>query len=416
VELWAATAALRTGAPYPYQELDRIWKTVLLHQFHDILPGSSIAWVHREAAATYRQTIAELEELRASAQRVLAGEGDQELVFNATPGEWHGVPALGASPVATRHEPTAVHRDGTDLVLDNGLLRVRVDGRGLLSGVRDLTVDREVLPAGTVANLLQLHPDRPIAFDAWNVDDYYRNQVTDLREASSVELIAGPGEGPACVRVVRGFGASRLVQHIRLSPGSRVIEFDCEVDWQESERLLKVAFPVDVHTDHATAQVQYGHLSRPTHANTSWDAARFEICAHRFLQVGEGGYGVALVNDSTYGHDVTRHPGQSGGTYSTVRLSLLRSPSYPDPHADRGPHTMRYGMVCGADIGAAVREGYRMNLPAQVIRGGADVAPLLSVDNDAVVVEAVKLADDRGGDLVVRLYESLGGSARARLT
>jgi alpha-mannosidase len=412
VELWAATATARTGTPYPYEDLDRIWKTVLLHQFHDILPGSSIAWVHREAAETYHRIIAELTELRTRAQRELAGEGDRDLVFNATPQAWNGVSALGAAPAATGDRPATSAADGSGFVLDNGLVRVRVDERGLVVSVRDLVADREVLPPGTVANLPQLHADRPVKFDAWDVDDFYRDLVTDLTGATTVRRL----EGDAAVEVVREFGASRLVQRVRLTPGSRTVEFEAEVDWQESERFLKVAFPVDVHTGQATAEIQYGHLSRPTHSNTSWDAARFEICAHRFLHVGDAAYGVALVNDSTYGHDVTRHERPGGGTYSTVRLSLLRSPSFPDPGTDRGGHVLRYGLVCGADIGAAVREGYRMNLPPRVVRGGADVAPLVSVDNDAVVVEAVKLADDRSGDLVVRLYESLGGAARVRLS
>jgi alpha-mannosidase len=405
VELWASTASVRSGFDYPYEELDRIWKTVLLHQFHDILPGSSIAWVHREAAETYRRIIGELEELRDAAQRALAGSGDRPLFFNATPSGWNGVPALGAA-VSTVDSIVPVR----DLVLDNGLVRVQVDQRGLVVSVRDLEAGREVLPAGTVANLPQLHPDRPVAFDAWDVDAFYRNHVTDLTDC--VGVTAKDGE----IRVERVFGDSSLVQTIRLAPGSRVVEFGAEVDWQESEVFLKLAFPVDVHTGQSSAQVQYGHVTRPTHANTSWDAAKFEICAHRFLHLGDSGYGVALVNDSTYGHDVTRHPRPGGGTYSTMRLSLLRSPSFPDPHADRGPHSMRYGLVVGAGIADAVREGYRMNLPGRVVQGGDDVAPLVRVDNEAVVVEAVKLADDRGGDLVVRLYESLGASAAVRIT
>jgi alpha-mannosidase len=409
VELWSATAAVRGLADYPYADLDRLWKVVLLHQFHDILPGSSIAWVHREAAETYRRTIAELEELRARAQRALAGEGDRELVFNATPSRWNGVAALGAAPAEAPARDGGVRPDGTDLVLDNGLVRVRVDERGLVTSVRDLVAGREVLPAGTVANLPQLHADRPVRFDAWDVDDFYRDLVTDLTEATTVATIVEPaGTG---IRVVRHFGASTLVQEIRLGPGRRTVEFTADVDWQESERFLKVAFPVDVHTLRSTAEIQFGHLSRATHSNTSWDAARFEIVAHRWLHVGDASYGVALVNDSTYGHDVTRHERAGGGTYSTVRLSLLRSPSFPDPDTDRGRHHLRYGLVCGADIATSVREGYRMNLPPRVVTGGADVAPLLTVDNDAVVVEAVKLAEDRGGDLVVRLYESLGGAA-----
>jgi alpha-mannosidase len=321
------------------------------------------------------------------------------------------VSALGAAPAAAPADRVTVEPDGAGFLLRNGVLAVRVDGRGLVTGIRDLVADREVLPAGQVANLLQLHPDLPTGFDAWNVDDFYRNSRTDLTEADSVTA-----DGPDRIRVTRRFGASSVTQTIALRPGSRTVLFGCQVDWHEREAFLKAAFPVDVHTDHATAQIQYGHLSRPTHANTSWDAARFEICAHRFLHVGDAGYGVALVNDSTYGHDVTRTPRTGGGTWSTVRLSLLRAPRYPDPETDQGRHEFRYGLACGAGIPDAVREGYRINLPPAALRGGADVEPLVAVDDPAVVVEAVKLADDRGGDLVVRLYESRGGAARTTLS
>ncbi|MCO5970576.1 alpha-mannosidase [Actinoallomurus soli] len=410
VELWAATAARRGLADYPYEELERLWRTVLLHQFHDILPGSSIAWVHREARETYRRVIAELEVLRDAAQRALAGTGDRELTFNATPHPWAGVPALGAAETGDDGAPVTVTREPDRIVLDNGLVRVGIDGRGLVRSVRDLTADREIVPAGTAANLLQLHPDRPNTFDAWNVDEFYRNRVEDLTTVESLNV-----EGTV-VRVRRSFGSSSAVQTITLAPGSRTVEFGVEVDWRERDRFLKVAVPIDVHTDRATAEIQYGHLTRPTHANTTWDAARFEVCAHRFVHVGEPGYGAAVVNDSTYGHDVTRtlHPG--GGTYSTVRLSLLRAPRYPDPDTDQGAHGFRYGLVCGADLGAAVRAGYRMNLPRRTLSGGGPVEPEVVVDDPAVVVEAVKLADDRSGDLIVRLYESRGARARATVS
>jgi alpha-mannosidase len=443
VELWASAAARRGLAPYPYDELDRLWKTVLLHQFHDILPGSSIAWVHREARETYRRVIGELEALRDTAQRALAGEGGRPLTFNAAPHARDGVPALGAAEADEQDRPVGVTRDGDGVVLDNGLLRVRVDGRGLVTSVRDLAAGgREVVPPGAAANLLQLHPDRPTSFDAWNVDEVYRNRVEDVTGVDALEVEGGtsaaapepgaasaapsaaaPGAGAApaaaTVTVRRTFGASggsRAVQTITLAPGTRTLRFTAEVDWHERERFLKAAFPVDVHTDSATAEIQYGHLTRPTHANTTWDAAKFEVCAHRFVHVGEPGYGAAVVNDSTYGHDITRtaHPG--GGTYSTVRLSLLRAPRYPDPDTDQGPHRFGYGLVCGADTAAAVREGYRINLPPRTLLGAGPVAPEVAVDHPAVVVEAVKLADDRSGDLVVRLYESLGARAGATLT
>ena len=164
--------------------------------------------------------------------------------------------------------------------------------------------------------------------------------------------------------------------------------------------------------DRSAAETQFGHVYRPTHTNTSWDAARFEICAHRWLHVGETGYGVAISNDSTYGHDVTRRPGGSG---TTVRLSLLRAPLFPDPEADQGHHRMTTVLHPGAAIADAVEDGYRTNLPERVVRGAHAAQPLVTVSNPAVVVECVKLAEDRSGDVIVRLYESLGGKARATL-
>jgi alpha-mannosidase len=143
--------------------------------------------------------------------------------------------------------------------------------------------------------------------------------------------------------------------------------------------------------------------------------ARFEVCAHRWVHVAEPGYGAALVNDSTYGHDVTRTSRSDGGTTTTARLSLLRAPRYPDPEADQGEHNLRYALVVGVDIAGAIEAGYDMNLPMAVLTGADDVAPLLTLDSPAVVVEAVKLAEDRSGDVIVRLYEALGGRASARL-
>lgn len=425
-ELWAATAAVRSGFRYPYQELDRLWKTVLLLQFHDILPGSSIAWVHREAEARYARVAEELERIVSAAQAALAGDtsAGTTVVFNAAPHPRDGVPAGGAAPVASGSAEvparpalmSAEPAGGGGFVLDNGLLRVRVDGRGLLVSVYDIAADRETVAPGRAAGLLQLHPDFPNMWDAWDVDHFYRNTVTDLTGVERLELT-----DDGSVRVVRAFGSSRVEQRITLPPGERRLEFDTEVDWHETEKFLKVSFPVDVHADRVAAETQFGHLYRPTHTNTSWDAAKFEACAHRFVHLAEPGWGVALVNDSTYGYDVTRTvrpetAETAGGTTTVLRLSLLRAPRFPDPRTDQGVHRFRYALVPGASIADAVREGYRINLPARRVPGDGTVVPLVSVDDDAVVVSAVKLADDGSGDVVVRLYESLGGRARTRLT
>ncbi|MEV7416776.1 glycoside hydrolase family 38 C-terminal domain-containing protein [Streptomyces sp. NPDC089919] len=417
-ELWSATAAVRVpGFGYPYDALERIWKTVLLHQFHDILPGSSIAWVHREARETYARLAAELTALTAAAQEALAGEGGVPLHFNAAPHARRGVPAGGAGVPAAGGEPvTAAPREGGGYVLANGRLRVEVDGRGLVVSARDLAADREAVAPGGAANLLQVHPDFPNMWDAWDVEEFYRHNVTDLTDRDELAL-AESGPAAATVRVTRSFGASRAVQTLTLRAGAGTLDITTEVDWQETEKFLKAAFPLDVKAEDTAAETQFGHVRRPTHTNTSWEAAKFEICAHRWIHAAEPGWGVALVNDSTYGHDVTRDVRPDGGQTTTVRLSLLRAPRYPDPETDQGVHTLRYALAPGATLGDAVAEGHRINLPERVRTGaGVPVAPLVAVDQDAVVVETVKLAEDRSGDVVLRIYESRGGRARAVLT
>ncbi len=414
-ELWAATAAVRLGAEYPYEALDRLWKRVLLNQFHDILPGSSIAWVHKEAERTYAAIADELTGIIEGAQRALAGAGSATVLFNAAPHATDGVAGLGASLTSPTSGTVAVTEAEGGFVLANEAVRIVVDGNGLLASVYDKAADREVIAPGQHGNLLQLHQDLPNQWDAWDVDSFYRNTVTDLTAADEVELARSEPDR-ATVRVVRTFGSSTVRQLLTLRAGSRRIEIDTEVDWHETEKFLKLAFPLDVQADRSTSETQFGHLHRPTHANTSWDAAKFEICAHRWVHVAEPGYGVALTNDSTYGHDVTRSPREGGGSTTTVRASLLRAPRFPDPDTDHGVHRLRHALVPGAEIGDAVVEGYRTNLPIREVSGANAVEPLVVVDNPAVVVEAVKLADDRSGDLVVRLYEANGGRARARLS
>ncbi|MFE7773550.1 alpha-mannosidase [Streptomyces sp. NPDC057445] len=446
-ELWATAAALRVpGYAYPYAELDRLWKTVLLHQFHDILPGSSIAWVHQEAEAEYARVAKELEALTAQALEAVTGAGPAEpWVFNSGPRDraevvrvpavlagvldpglprlsdgsaalFVEVPAAGCAPVtsdAPAQRPVTVTGRRT---LDNGLVRVELAADGTFASVRDLTADREVLAPGGKGNLLRLHTDLPNYWDAWDIDKHYLGHYSDLLE-DSVITVAEHDALIGALRVERTFGkASRIVQTVTVRAGSRRIDIATEIDWHETEKILKAAFPLDVHADRSAAEIQFGHVHRPTHTNTSWEAARFEVYGHRWVHIGEPGYGVAVINDATYGHDVSRTTREEdGGTTTTVRLSLVRAPRVPDPGADQGPHRFTYSLLPGATIEDAVTEGYALNLPLRVGPGGAELAPLVTTDGPSAVVEAVKLADDGSGDVVVRLYESLGGRARTTL-
>jgi alpha-mannosidase len=409
-ELWWATAAARAGADYPYDELDALWQTVLLHQFHDILPGTSIGWVHREAVAEYERVRAGAEDLIRRALEALTGPGSTPMTVNAAAVARSGVPALAVAAGAQPGEPVQlIERDGA-FVLDNGVIRVTVEASGLISSALDLATGREAIAPGGVGNLLQLHQDFPNMWDAWDVDRYYRNSVTDVTTVDAVAA-ARADDGSVRVTVRRSFSASAVTQVLSLAPGARTLVIDQSTDWHETEKFLKVAFALDVRAEHTAAETQFGAHRRVTHTNTSWEAAKFETSMHRFVLVEEPGFGVALVNDSVYGYDTARSSGQ-GGVATTVRLSLLRAPRFPDPQTDQGEQTHRFGLVVGADLATATAEGISMNVPVRTVKGAQEVAPLVTADA-GVVVSSVKLAADRSGDLVVRVYEPVGRRVRA---
>ncbi|MBO9625721.1 MAG: alpha-mannosidase [Microbacterium sp.] len=404
-ELWAATDAVRTGAAYPAAEFDRLWQTVLLHEFHDILPGTSIAWVHREAVEVLSRVLDEARALSDAARRSLAGVGDTELRFDPATG-------AGALVAARADRDVALTEDGGAFRLENDLVSVVVSAEGLITSAVDRASGREAIAEGRAANLFQLHQDFPNMWDAWDIDRYYRNSVDDLTGVSSIS--ASVVDGVAEITVVREFSQSTITQTITLAPGERTVRLRNEVDWHETEKLLKLAFPLDVQASHTEAETQFGYQSRVTHTNTSWEAAKFETSMHRFVLVREQDFGVALVNDSIYGYDTSRDSDDDGVT-TTVRLSLLRAPRFPDPDTDHGRHVITVGLVIGADAGIATAEGIRLNAPATLVRGEREVAPLVSVRGDGIVVSGVKLAADGSGDVIVRVYEALGRRATGAL-
>ena len=416
-EAWCTTAAVRTGAVYPYDELDALWKSVLLLQFHDILPGTAIAWVHREAVAEHERIGREATALIDGALAALAGEGASEVVVNPATSCRSGVPALGAALRPSAPEPPVdLQRvDDGSFVLDNGILRVVIDARGLVVSAIDRVTGREAIAPGRAANLLQLHQDFPNMWDAWDVDRYYRNRVTDLTDVERMTADVDE-DGVARVRLTRRFSQSVLEEDLSLAPGSRTLHLTFATEWHEAEKLLKLAFPLDVRAAESAAETQFGFQRRVTHTNTSWEAAKFETSMHRFVLVDEPGFAVAVVNDSTYGFDLTRvAEGDGSGVVTTVRLSLLRAPRFPDPRTDQGRQTHRVGLVIGTDVREATDEGVALNAPLRRVRGDHGFAPLVTVSRDALV-SVVKPADDRGGDLIVRLYEPAGRRAVAQLT
>ncbi|TMM18965.1 MAG: alpha-mannosidase, partial [Actinobacteria bacterium] len=457
-ELWASLDP-RSWSAYPAQRLERAWKTLLLHQFHDIIPGSGIHWVYEDTARDHAHVAAEAGAVIGDATDALVAAADTRglshpvVVFNAASHDRRELVRLAAGTDADvavgpdgEESPVQVADDGSllfvasvpscgysvyELVsratppsgselavdeshLENSRLCVRWDETGLLTSVWDKSASREVLAPGSRGNVLQVFADYPNFYDAWDVDRFTLDHPVEI---TTLDDLAVTERGPqrASVRLTRSFGSSRITQTISLSAGSARLDFATAVDWRESRRMLKVAFPVDVRSPRATYEIQYGHVERPTHANTSWDLARFEVCAQRWADLSEAGYGVALLNDCKYGYDIQGN---------VMRLSLLRAPGWPDPLADRGPHDFTYALLPHAgDLreGRVVETGYELNVPLRAVTTtphpgtGARQTSFLHVDRPGVVVDAVKKAED-SDVMIVRLYEAWGQRGPARLT
>ncbi|GAB2773172.1 glycoside hydrolase family 38 C-terminal domain-containing protein [Terrabacter koreensis] len=427
-ELAWTLVALRGLGEWPAERLRLVWERLLLLQFHDILPGSAIAWVHREARDDFERLTAELRALVDEALTLLspgsgllnAGPYARREVVDAGPGPvLVDVPALSVGGVVVEQPAHPVAVDGRTLT--NGLVSVTISADGSIESLVDHRHgDRTVLPEGARAAELRLHPDVPAMWDAWDIDKPHSRTWTSPVGVEVSVVESGPLR--AVVEARGTVGRSTFVQRTTVTADSPRVDVEVRVDWRERERALAAYVPVSVLAPHSSADIQFGHLRRPTHENTSWESARHEMVAHRWLHVGEEGWGVALVNEATYGHAVRRSVTDAGEPVTTMRLTLLRSPSFPDPTTDSseevGEQVIRFGIVPGADVAEAVEHGYAVHLPLVGALGSpggqsGSVGPVVEVDDPAVVVEAVKLAEDGSGDVVVRLYESRGGRARS---
>ena len=400
-------------------DLREAWERLCLNQFHDILPGTSVPEVFADARADYAR-IAEIVD-EALARCRLPGGGLS--VANCTP---VGGPRLVTLPPGTAVAHAQDTPDGplilmdcapysltppaplppperldcrlnaTGAVLQNRHLRLELDARGRLTRLHDRDHDREVLAPGRIGNQLQAFEDRPLSWDAWDIDSFFEDRgevVTGLVSMSLEE------EGPlrAALRLEWQYRASTIRQRIMVYAGSRRVDFETEVDWQESHVLLKAAFPVNVFSPSATYEIQWGAIGRRTHRNTSWDYAKFEVPAQRWADLSESDWGVALLNDCKYGYDVRG---------DTMRLTLIKSATSPDPRADRGLHRFTYALLphAGRWERAVGPEAWLLNDACRVVEGRGDGRAFVEADRPGAIVETVKPAED-GDGVVVRLYE-----------
>jgi alpha-mannosidase len=423
LEWLAVAASAHAGYEYPQATLETIWKEMLLYQFHDILPGSSITRVYDESRARYQILLDQTQALYDQAATALISQIDTQGI--TTPvvalntlswdrAEWvHydniwmklGVPAMGY--LAAELTPSPV--DGPVLSadpssLENGDLRITFAADGSISSIYDKTNQREVIADGSAANVLTVYSDPG---DAWDFAfDYAEKPSQRFSLVSAEPSIDGP---QALLHQRWQFGDSTLSQRVILTAGSRRIDFVTEVDWQENAKMLRTSFPLSVRAALATCEIQFGTIQRPTHTNTSWDLAKYEIPAHKWVDLSQRDYGVALLNDCKYGYHVSEN---------TLDLNLLRSPHFPDPVADRAVHQFTYALYphAGDHVeGGVTRAGYELNVPLRLAKTDAHAGTLpattslLSVNAENVIVEAVKKAEDSNAT-ILRLYEAHGAS------
>jgi alpha-mannosidase len=462
-EIWGALGLCRGGGQAPTAKAMRAlaetlrgdWETTLLHQFHDILPGSSIGEVYVDTAQDHARVLAHARQTRDLGLQALAGPladsapvrrvfnslswNRQDVVYVSVPDPGPtavavcanetvpaqivaradglatvavivpAVPAVGATDITIRTGRQA----GTPLkasrqALENSFYRLELGRDGSLTRLFDKRANREVIAAGETANRLQLFQDGPEHEAAWNIHATYALREYAWEGTSSVEIVE---RGPvrAVARVRRTHRKTTVEQDIIIYNNLPRIDFQTRTEWHERQTLLKVAFPLAVRASHATFEVQFGALERPTHRNTSWDEGKFEVCGLRWADLSEGNYGVSLLNDSKYGHDVLGN---------VLRLTLLRGTEFPDPEADQGTHEFTYSLLPHLGdwrTGETVRRAAELNVPLLAMPTAAAQPPasFLRVAGPAIL-ETLKPAED-GDGIILRFYEPNGERGRVEV-
>ena len=449
-EFWSSLG-LGRGLEYDLAKADALWKELLLHQFHDILPGSSIGRVYVEANKAHeaihagaqelldqaidalterkeenavtvwnslsfdRKALVELPEAFGAGARTLEGqavpvqkteEGVKAIVDIPSCGAVSLVPAEAGASGDGAKAAVSVKEEGDGYVLENSQVRAVVDGRGEVVSFVLKESGREY--AAQPMNRFRLYKDVPRLFDAWDIDSNYILQEVKAATEVSVEKV---GEGLEGVLKVSGrISESGFTQYIRLAADSRRLAFETEVDWKELHRLLKVSFPVDVYAENGINEMQFGYVERPAHRSRLYDKDRFEVCNHRYSALCDGSHGAAVLNDCKYGISMNGN---------ALELTLLRAAACPEMRADNGQHSFTYaftaweGTFADSDV---VRQGYELNVKPVVSKGAVDRFSAVTVDKANVILDTMKPAEDGSGDIVLRLYEAKKAAAKAEVS
>ena len=443
---WLSSVAYILGGEYAQQQLHDAWECVVLHQFHDIIPGSSIHEVYEDSRVNYERAETQADEAKAKAFETLIDErehtysvystnsfGGKELVLipeteagvftdgdgtvlEAQKCERGYEVAVDVKPFAAvivNFTPDEENESESVFALNGNLLEtpfytIEWNEGGQLVQIYDKEANRNVLAEGCEGNVLEIFEDKPMANDAWDIDIYHIEKMQKVNAIKAPEMVEN-GPLKAMIRSEYKYNHSTFTQDMVVYKDSKRIDFKTHADWHELNTLLKVAFYVDIRTTKATYDIQFGYVERPTHWNNSWDWAKFEVCGHKWADISETGYGVSLLNDCKYGHSIKDN---------AMKLSLLRSPKHPDTEADMGEHDFTYALYPhrgNVTEGGTIEEASRLNLPAQIVSGVfGDSRRIVTVSTDAVLIDVVKKAEDEEC-LIVRMHECRGSRCKVTM-
>lgn len=431
-ETLAVMGKLFLGKEYPTTTLNDSWRLLLLNQFHDIIPGSSIKEVYEDSDRQYAQIREDVGKIKGERLTSLAEQVSQSGLFVYNPNSFavtgyaqsgekrifvKDVPPMGWKVVSKEEfaDGTKADADKQIQVLEKRIesphYSVRFDDDMNIVSIFDKDNGREVIAAGKRGNQLCVFEDYPRKHDNWEISNYYKQKMWTVNDVRAVTVISDCGYGG--YRVERKYMNSTIVQTILVYRESRRIDFETQIDWHEDHVLLKAHFPTTIHTNKATYEIQFGNLERPNHSNTSWDAAKFEVCAQKWGDLSEEGYGVSLLNDCKYGYSADGNE---------IAITLLKCGTYPNVEADQGLHTFTYSLYPHKDNfrqGGTIREAYLLNRPLTCIptEGAGTLPPeysFVSCDSENIVIETVKQAE-AGAGMIVRLYDAWGKKSTPRL-
>ena len=426
VELLSSMAEIMLKTQYPQQEIREIWDLILLNQFHDIVPGSSIKEVYEDSDKQYKEIFCDCNKIIGNDLKLIADNIKTDggiLVLNSTPYTENGIVNINGETVEVERIPAhgwkVIDKNKavkccvsvSENTISNEKYTVTFDEEGNISSLYDNRFDREIVKAGKRFNEIRVFEDINFQYQNWDINEYHKSKSWSMGELVSMNpIIDGTRAG---MKIKRKYLNSVFEQTVWIYSLLDRIDFETNVDWHEHDQLVKAIFPINVNSSKATYDIQFGNVERPTHSNTSWDEARFEVCAHKWADVSDSSYGVSVINDSKYGYSCVG---------SEMALTLIKCSTYPNKEADQGIHEFTYSVLPhGGDFRfCTIPRAFVFNQPFDGVEVKKQSGALpskfsfVSTASDNIVIDTVKKSED-GSAYIIRLFDAYNSSGKIKL-